>query len=67
MGESISKLGKSQEIQRTTQEYSPEEIRKQDGTNYEPDALRVMLAALDKKLLELGLDRKLLELRYQSL
>ena len=47
------------------QEYAPEElnkvlckffaeIRKQDGTNYEPDSLTVMLAAPDRKLLELG-------------
>ena len=28
------------------------EIRKQDGNDYEPDCLRVMLAAMDRKLLE---------------
>ena len=30
------------------------EIRKNDGTNYEPDSLRTMLAALDRHLREKG-------------
>ena len=28
------------------------EVRKQDGSEYEPDCFRVMLAAMDRKLLE---------------
>ena len=30
------------------------EIRKNDGTNYEPDSLRTMMAALDRHLQEKG-------------
>jgi len=30
------------------------EIRKNDGTNYEPDSLRTMMAALDRHLREKG-------------